>query len=162
MSTIAQKQAGAQESMDPNIIVGRLRTFLFALSGFMCAGTIVELILAEHTEEPLQFVPFVLCGLGLLAVAAALLRPRRATLIALRVVMGALMVGSLFGVYEHVAGNLAFELEIRPSATASAVWLQALKGAAPLLAPGVLALAAIVALAATYYHPALRRPGDAR
>jgi hypothetical protein len=35
--------------------------------------------------------------------------------------------------------------------------LEALTGAAPLLAPGVLALAGVLAIAATYYHPALGR-----
>ena len=41
----------------------------------MCIGTIAELFLAKHYEDPLQFVPFVLCGVGLIAVAAALRRP---------------------------------------------------------------------------------------
>jgi hypothetical protein len=145
-------------TMNTNVVEGRLRTFLLALSGLMCVGTIVELLLAEHTEELAQLVPFVLCGAGLVAVIAALVRPTRATLLVLRGVMAVLILGSLFGVYEHIQGNLAFALEIRPGAAASAVWFEALKGAAPLLAPGVLALAAVVALAATYYHPALREP----
>jgi len=33
--------------------------------------------------------------------------------------------------------------------------IKAVSGGNPLLAPGILALAAIIALAATYYHPAL-------
>jgi hypothetical protein len=48
-------------------------------------------------------------------------------------------------------------LEMRPSAVWSDVWFEALRGAAPLLAPGILALAAIIAIAATYEHPALVR-----
>jgi hypothetical protein len=138
----------------------RLRTFLLVLAGWMCIGTVVELALAEHTETLVQLAPFVLCGVGLIAVVAALLRPRRATLLALRGVMGLLMLGSLFGMYEHVENNLAFELEMRPSAAVSDVWFEALKGAAPLLAPGILALAAIIAIAATYEHPALRSRHD--
>ena len=35
--------------------------------------------------------------------------------------------------------------------------LKALTGAAPLLAPGILALAGVLAIAATAYHPALQR-----
>jgi len=135
----------------------RLRFFLLAIAACICAGTMVELLLAEHTETAVQLVPFALCGLGLLAVAAALVHPRRGTLIALRLVMALLLLGGFFGVYEHIEHNLAFELEIRPSATASDVWLDALKGASPLLAPGVLGLAASLALAATYEHPALAR-----
>ncbi|HEY3229724.1 MAG TPA: hypothetical protein VGJ87_10915, partial [Roseiflexaceae bacterium] len=94
----------------------RLRTFLLGLAGWICVGTVVELFLAKHTEDPVQFAPFVLCCMGLIAVVAALRRPQRATLMALRGVMCLLMIGSFFGIYEHLANNLAFELEMRPSA----------------------------------------------
>jgi hypothetical protein len=143
--------------MDDTRIVRRLRLFLLGLSAWMCAATIVELLLIEHAESPAQILPFLLCGLGLVVVLAALMWPQRATLLALRGVMGLLLIGSLFGVYEHIEHNLAFELEIRPGAVAADVWFDALRGASPPLAPGTLALAAIVALAATYYHPALAR-----
>ena len=143
--------------MDTSIIAQRLRTFLLVLAGCMCAGTIVELLLAEHTESLEQLIPFVLCGLALLAVAGALMRPSRATLLGLRAVMALLLVGSLLGVYEHFEGNLAFELEIRPASTFGAIWMNVLKGAAPLLAPGILAVVAVIAIASTYYHPALAR-----
>lgn len=141
--------------MDSATILGRLRVFLLGLACFMCAGTAAELLLAGHTADPLQLIPFALCGLGLAAGAWALLRPARASLLALRAMMGLLALGSLFGVYEHLAGNVGFELEIRPGAGVADVLLAALQGANPLLAPGILALAAIIALAATYEHPAL-------
>jgi hypothetical protein len=121
----------------------------------MCAGTILELWLTEHMESPIQFTPFILCGIGLIAVTLALLLPQRLTLIALRFVMSLLLAGGFFGVFQHIQHNVAFELEIRPNATIDAVWFDALRGANPLLAPGVLALAAVIALAATYYHPLL-------
>ncbi len=59
------------------------------------------------------------------------------------------------GVFQHLQGNLLFELDIRPGATVGAVLWDALKGAAPLLAPGIMAMAAVVALSGTYCHPAL-------
>jgi hypothetical protein len=133
----------------------RLRTFLLWLAGSMCVGTIIELFLAKHYEDPLQLIPFALCGVGLIAVVAALRRPQRVRLLALRGVMSLLLLGSLLGVYEHLVNNFAFELDMRPSAVWSDVWFQALRGAAPLLAPGILAVAAVVAIAATYAHPAL-------
>ena len=140
----------------------RLRTFLLWLAGWMCTGTIIELFLAKHYDDPVQLIPFALCGVGLVAVAAALRRPQRTSLLALRGVMGLLLLSSLLGVYEHLANNFAFELDMRPSAIWSDVWFQALRGAAPLLAPGILAVAAVVAIAATYAHPALaRRSADA-
>ncbi|NTU81466.1 MAG: hypothetical protein HGA45_19145 [Chloroflexales bacterium] len=141
--------------MDSETVNRRLRRFLLALAGAICAGTIIELWLTEHTESPIQLLPFGLCALGLVVVAMALLRPARGALIALRGVMGLLALGSLLGVYQHIAHNLAFELEIRPGAAAADVWFEALRGASPLLAPGILALAALIAIAATYAHPAL-------
>ena len=147
--------------MSTTIVEQRLRTFLLWLAGSMCVGTIVELFLAKHYEDPLQLIPFGLCGMGLIAVLAALRRPQRTQLLALRGVMSLLLLGSLLGVYEHLVNNFAFELEMRPSAIWSDVWFQALRGAAPLLAPGILAVAAVVAIAATYAHPALARRTDA-
>lgn len=141
--------------MDSATVVRRLRGFLLIVAGSICLGAPLELWLADHTESPAQLIPFALCAVGLLAVAAAFLRPSRGTLLALRLVMVLLLLGSGLGIYEHLAGNLAFAQEIRPSAELSALWPEALKGAAPLLAPGILALAALLALAATYAHPHL-------
>ncbi len=136
-------------------IEDRLRTFLFALAAAMCLGTIVELALASHTKQVIQWLPFGLCAAGLVAVAGAWLRPSRVSVWSLRAVMGAAAVGSLIGGYEHLTSNLEIVRETKPGLTLlPALWLAA-HGAAPLLAPGVLAVAACVAIAVTYYHPAL-------
>ena len=141
--------------MSPADILSRLRRFLLVFSAVLLGGALLELWLIEHTQDPVQFIPFVLCGLGMLAALAALLRPRRATLLALRVCMALVVLGSLLGAYLHVEGNFALQREINPGATASAALFDALGGANPLLAPGILAVAATLALAATYRHPAL-------
>lgn len=146
--------------MTPERILQRLRTFLLVLSGFVLVGAVVELLLSEHTEDPIQFVPFVLCGLGLAGLLVALVGPRRKTLVALQGVMVIVILGSALGIYEHLTANLAFELEIRPSSGLGDVLVDALKGASPLLAPGMLAVAAMIALAATYRHPALIKASD--
>ena len=140
----------------------RLRTFLFGLAAAMCLGTIVALALANHTKQAIQWLPFGLCLAGLAAVAAAWLRPARGTLWSLRLVMGAAMLGGLIGGYEHLASNLEVVSETKPGlALLPGLWLAA-HGAAPLLAPGILAVTACVAIAATYYHPVLveRRAAD--
>ncbi len=51
--------------------------------------------------------------------------------------------------------NVSFQMEMRPGVAWTSVFFTALKGAAPLLAPGILALAGILAGAATYEHSAL-------
>jgi len=139
----------------------RFRAFLLAVSAAGLAGTIVELWLGEHTKDPLQFVPFALCGLGLVVIAAAHWRPRPATVWALRLTMLVLAAASLLGAYEHFQGNYEFERDIRPNASVPEVTTRALHGAAPLLAPGILALAGTLAIAATYAHPALHPTGGA-
>ncbi len=139
------------------VVLLRLRRFLLITSALLFAGTLGELWLINHTEGPVQFIPFVLCGLGLLVLLVVRLRPRRATMLGLRAVMALVMLGSLFGVYLHIESNLAFLREITPNAPTREAVFGALGGANPLLAPGILALAAMLALAATYYHPALRK-----
>jgi peptidoglycan/LPS O-acetylase OafA/YrhL len=141
--------------MSPAEILSRLRRFLLVFSVVLLGGALLELWLIEHSEDPVQFIPFVLCGLGMLAAFAALLRPRRATLMALRVCMALVVLGTLVGIYLHVEGNLALQQEISPNAAAGETLFAALGGANPLLAPGILAVAAVLALAATYRHPAL-------
>jgi hypothetical protein len=91
-------------------------------------------------------------------VVAVLVRPMRPTLWGLRAVMSLVGLGSLFGMYEHFEHNLEFALEIRLNAVFGDVWFEALRGASPLFAPGILVLAALLAIAATYQHPLLRKP----
>lgn len=142
--------------MSSERILTHLRRFLLGLAAFLSFGTIVELILADHMASATQLIPFVLCGLGLVVTVMALVRPNRLTIRLVQAVMAISMVGSLFGIYEHLEGNWEFASEIQPNATLTTIVMKALSGANPLLAPGMLAFAALVALATTYYHPALR------
>ncbi|MEZ4679406.1 MAG: hypothetical protein R2932_34815 [Caldilineaceae bacterium] len=137
------------------IVLGRLRTFLLGLAAFMSLGTIGELVLEEHWEDAIQFLPFVLCGLTFIAIVTVMARPTRSALRIMRWIVGMTFVGSLFGIFEHVEHNFGFALEIQPNATVGDVFWKALGGANPLLAPGILAFTALLALAASYYHPAL-------
>lgn len=143
--------------MDSQAVVKSLRRFLLLMAGFLFAGTIVELIFQEHTGEPAQLIPFVLCGLGIVLVGLAWLLPRRGSLLALRGGMLLCIAGGAFGLYEHIEANLGFAKEILPAAGFTELLGKVLTGAAPLLAPGMLAIAALLALAATYAHPALAR-----
>lgn len=141
--------------MNPELVNHRYRLFLFVLAGFIFIGSVVELALEGHTEVPTQWIPFMLSGLGIVAITAVLGWPNRKTILVLRGVMGFTALGSFFGMFEHLSHNIEFALEIRPNAVVSDVFFEALRGANPLLAPGILALGALLALAATYYHPAL-------
>lgn len=138
--------------MSADEVLRQLRRFLQVLAVVLFSGAIIELWLVGHTEDPIQWLAFVLAGLGAIAALAQLIFPGRATVRLLRVCMAVIVLGSLFGIYEHVTGNIAFEREIHPDMpTGQAVW-EGLQGANPLLAPGILAIAAWLALGATYRH----------
>lgn len=132
--------------------LARLRRFLLLLAAALFGGAVAELWLVNHTEDPVQLIPFFLCGAGALSALFALLRPGRAAVLALRVCMGLVVAGSLLGVYLHVEGNYGLQREINPGAAGTEALLGALGGANPLLAPGILAVAAVLALAATYRY----------
>ncbi len=130
--------------------LGQLRTFLFALSASLFAGTVVELITVKHYQDWLQLVPFALGGLGMVATAVVWRRPARTTVAAFRLLMLVIAVGSALGVYKHVEGNYAFAHEIHPRASTTSLVKSALTGRDPLMAPGILAIGATIAVAATF------------
>ncbi|MEK6281164.1 MAG: hypothetical protein AABN95_12495 [Acidobacteriota bacterium] len=133
-------------------VLGQLRRFLLVLSVLLFAGALIELWLVGHTEDRIQWLAFGLAGLGAIAAMAVIISPKQATVRILRVCMSLVMLGSLFGIYEHLAGNIAFEQEIQPDATTAQLISRGLEGGNPLLAPGILAVAAVLALSATYRH----------
>ncbi len=136
-------------------VLYRLRRFLLILSVLLLGGTVFELLLVNHREDAIQLIPFFLCGLGVIASLLVFFRPGRVTVKGLRLCMTLVVAGSLFGIYEHFANNVAFQREIKPGVAMADVLVSAVAGGNPLLAPGILAVAAVLALAATYYHPAL-------
>jgi hypothetical protein len=131
-------------------VLRQLRRFLLALSIMLFAGAIVELWLVGHTQSWLQWIPFVLSGVGSATVFIVLLRTTPAAVRALRLCMGVIVLGTLLGVYEHVSGNIKLEREVNPGANSSRLLWRGVSGGNPLLAPGVLAIAALLAVSATY------------
>lgn len=148
--------------MSDTLVLLRLRRFLLGVAALIFAATVVELWLTGHFEGVIQMIPFALCGLGFVVVLAAVFSPRRAAIRILRFSMGFLAAGSLFGIYQHVSNNIAFQREIYPNTPAGELLWAAVAGANPLLAPGILALAAMLALAATYHHPSMIKDDAAR
>ena len=135
--------------MDDGQTLRSLRHILFGLAAVLFLGTVADLVLAGHTDGATQLIPFALCGLGLLTVLAAWTRPCRPSVLALRLVMVVVAGGSLLGVAQYFRGNRGSAQETRPEAGAATLFREALTGGVPLLAPGTLAVAAAVALAAT-------------
>jgi hypothetical protein len=128
----------------------QVRTYLFALALFMFAGTVVELMAVEHYGSTVQLIPFALCALGAVAVAVVWIKATPVTVLGLRVLMLVTAGGSLFGLYEHLMGNYEFAHELHPRWSTYDLAVATFQGAAPMLAPGTLAIAASVAVAGTF------------
>ena len=141
-------------------VAAQYRRFLFATAAVLYAGAATELWLVGHYHDWLQSIPLVLIALGLAAVLwARTAGAGRRALGAVRLTSALVVGGSVLGVGLHVKGNVEFEREIHPDAPLMGALWEAAQGASPLLAPGALALAGVLAVAATWRHPAL---GDAR
>ena len=133
-------------------VLNRLRRVLLVLATMLLLGTLVELWLVNHTEDAIQWVPFVLCGLGLLSILLYVLRKAPGTIWLLRIVMTLMILGSGLGIYLHISSNMALEREIHPNASSSQIWRKGFGGANPLLAPGILAISGILTLLASYKY----------
>lgn len=143
--------------MEEKSIEHQLRRFLLGVAAFILIGTIAELLLIEHYEEGLQWLPFIFSVVGLLSIGGVWLYPTTKALKAMRVIMGLVVLSGVVGIYIHFSRNLAFTREINPSFSLAESILPALKGSYPLLAPGILFLAGILALAAAHRHPKLEK-----
>ncbi len=147
--------------MTPVRVLLRLRRFLLGVSLLIFLGTLTELWLVNHTEDAIQWVPFVLCGLSIVAIIVTAIKRARPTTLFLRACMVLAIIGSALGIYQHVTNNIAFEKEIHPNGGGRELIMKGLSGANPLLAPGMLAIAGLLALAATYKQSITERLDDA-
>ena len=136
-----------------------LRGAILALFFFSAAVLLAELFLLEHTETTAQLVPIIATAVSVPVLLAAWLRPGRATLFLARLVMLALLVVGMVGTYLHYQANVEFELEMHPDRSGWLLFWDALHGAMPALAPGLMAQLGLLGLAFTFMHPALR-PGQ--
>jgi hypothetical protein len=139
----------AEVAARPVSAAERYRRFLLGTSAFVFGVTVVEMVLLGHFEGWVQWIPTVACGLGLIAVALVW---RGRSIGAARVVLGLIGASAVWGSYEHLIANLELELEVRPGSTLADVWLDALQGGTPVLASGIVLLAAALAFAATLWR----------
>jgi hypothetical protein len=136
--------------------LARIRTWLLAVLVFELAGTLVELLLLQHFEDWLQWVPLVLIALTLLLVVWHVARPQPATVRALQLTMGAFVVAGLVGIGAHLNGAAEFQLEMDPSQPRWNVFMKALRAQAPpALAPGVMLQMGLLGLIYAYRYSSM-------
>jgi hypothetical protein len=147
--------SAAAAGREPHPLAAIRRVLLGTLL-FGVAGMALELLLIGHVEGPLQYVPVVLLGIGLIALAWHALAPGAVTVRVVQVTMTLFVISGVCGVALHFRGNAQFELEMYPALEGTELIRETLTGATPVLAPGSMALLGLVGLAYTYRHPSLR------
>ena len=135
--------------------LARIRQFLLIISASVFIMTVTELFFLSHWTEAIQLLPFALSGWGLIVLVLAYFNPSPMTINILRWSMVVIGLCSLIGIYEHMANNLGFQMEIQPNATTRELIMATLEGANPVLAPGILMLGAAIGWTAAYRHSAL-------
>ena len=121
-------------------------------------GTLTELLLLSHYEDAFQQIPAVLLATCLVIIAWHASHPSATTVRVLQGAMLLLLAAGTAGVVFHFNGAAAFQLEIDPSLTRSALFAKVIRvHAPPLLAPASLVQLALVGLIHTYQHPRLMR-----
>lgn len=132
-----------------------LRRGILALLALGAMGVITELILLEHYEEPVQFVPLALLALTLATILWHWIDGGRRSLRAFQVVMLLMVVAGTVGIGLHLRENVATELDLNPGSSGLAFWLEVVRGDLPTLAPGTLVQFGLLGLLYAYRHPAL-------
>ena len=137
--------------------VGLLRRALLALVFIGAGGLVLELLLLEHFESALQFIPLVLLACALVSATVLARKPSARTIQVFRAVMALCVLAGVVGVFLHYRGNVEFELERQPLRHGLDLVWKAIRGATPALAPGALTQLGLLGLVYTFRHPALRR-----
>ena len=136
--------------------VSVLRQALLVLLVIGNIGTIVELVLLKHTDGAWQLFPLVLGVLTLLVLAWFGVSRSAASLRILQGIMLVMLLSGGIGVVQHFRGNVTYASESNPSLSGRELYLEAIRGSTPTLAPGVMAQLALIGLAFAFRHPRLR------
>ncbi len=133
----------------------KLRRLLLAVLAFSVAGSLFELVLLEHTEDWPQLIPLVLLAASFVAIGLLIVKPSVAGLRAFQGLMLLFVASGVAGLYWHYVANVEFELEMYPTRAGFELLWEALKGATPALAPGVMSAIGLLGLVYTFRHPTL-------
>ena len=132
-------------------VVERLRLWVLGVLWLGLIGTVTELILLEHYEQALQFVPLVLIVLAVVVLAWHMLQPGTGSLRALQIVMVLFALAGFAGMAAHFNGSAEYQLELNPDMSNWELLDKILHAhAPPLLAPGMMLWMGLLGLAYAY------------
>jgi hypothetical protein len=128
--------------------VERLRGWILGILLLGLLGTVTELALLSHYEQPLQLVPLVLIALALVTLIWHAVQRGRTSLNAVLVVMILFVVAGFVGFIAHFQGSAEFQLDLDPSMSTWNLLAKVLQAKAPpLLAPGMMIQLGLLGLA---------------
>lgn len=117
----------------------RIRRLLLGVLLLELGGTLTELLLLQHFESVLQWIPLVLLTVTLVVILWHVALPQPASVSALRVLMVCMALAGLAGIALHLRGSAEFLTEMDPSQSGWTILKKALQAQAPpALAPGVM------------------------
>jgi hypothetical protein len=133
-----------------------IRRCLFTVLALGLVGTGIDLILIEHYEDTLQFVPLAFIALALAVLIWHRVKAGASSVRALQGTMVLVVLAGIAGAGFHFRGAAEFQLEIDPSQSRWEIFKKTIRAKAPpLLAPGLMVQLGLVGLVYTYRHPAL-------
>ena len=125
-----------------------LRRFLLFILVLGLLGTGAELAVTAHTENVLQWIPLLLIGTALGAIAWYETAPGKASRRVLRTVLLLFLAGGVTGIALHWRGKMEFQLESDPSLSGWSLFRKAMETKSPpALAPGVMIQLGLLGLA---------------
>ena len=141
----------AQAKLRADDVVELLRRWILIVFVLGLLGTVTELLLLEHFEQPLQLVPLVLMGLAILVLAWHAMGQGAASLRALQLLMGLFVLAGFVGFAAHFNGSAEYQLELDPEMGTRELLEKILHAKAPpLLAPGMMLQLGLLGLAYAY------------
>ena len=138
--------------------VRMLRLWILGVLVLGLLGTVVELVLLSHYEQPVQLVPVVLLVLALIVLAWHAMGHSAASLRVLMGLMILFVLAGFAGFVAHFYGSAEFQLDLEPSLSTWELVEKVMRAKAPpLLAPGMMMQLGLLGLAYVYSDKRYRR-----
>lgn len=135
-----------------------LRRWILGVLVLGLLGTVTELVLLGHYEQPLQFVPLVLIAAAIAVLAWEFRLHDAASRRALLIVMALFVLAGFAGFVAHFVGSAEYQLELNPEMGMWELVEKVLRAKAPpLLAPGMMLQLGLLGLAYVFSDPRFRR-----
>jgi uncharacterized membrane protein len=149
-------QAGADSVEADRIEL--LRSWILFILVLGLLGTVAELVLLEHYEQPLQFVPLVLIAAAVAVLAWEFRRRDMASRRVIQIVMALFVLAGFVGFVAHFRGSAEYQLELNPDMSNWELLEKILRAKAPpLLAPGMMLQLGLLGLAYVFSDSRFRR-----